>query len=110
MRLPAIAAKLVFPSGSVVAITGDGGFVMKSHEFETAMRLKLNLAVIILRDEHYRTVQWKQRDRNLGEFGLAFGNLDFVKSAEAYGARGHRLKNADLAGLLKEVWRRPVWM
>jgi acetolactate synthase I/II/III large subunit len=110
LRLPAIAAKLVFPSGSVVAITGDGGFVMKSHEFETAMRLKLNLAVIILRDEHYRTVQWKQRDRNLGEFGLAFGNPDFVKYAEAYGARGHRLKNADLAGLLKEVWRRPVWM
>jgi thiamine pyrophosphate-dependent acetolactate synthase large subunit-like protein len=65
LRLPAIAAKLVFPSGSVVAITGDGGFVMKSHEFETAMRLKLNLAMIILRDEHYRTVQWKQRDRNL---------------------------------------------
>ena len=80
MRLPANAAKLVFPGGSVVAITGDGGFVMKSHEFETAMRLKLNLAVIILRDEHYRTVQWKQPDRNLGEFGLAFGKATRTSS------------------------------
>ena len=98
----AIAAKLVFPSRAVVAIAGDGGFMMNSQELETAMRLKLNLVVIILRDEHYAMVQWKQRNRNLPEFGLAFGNPDFVKYAEAYGARGHRLENADLAGLLKE--------
>jgi len=98
----AIAAKLVFPSRAVVAIAGDGGFMMNSQELETAMRLKLNLVVIILRDEHYAMVQWKQRNRNLPEFGLAFGNPDFVKYAEAYGARGHRLENADLVGLLKE--------
>jgi hypothetical protein len=48
------------------------------------MRLKLNLVVIILLDEHYGMVQWKQRNRNLSEFGLAFGNPDFVKYAEAY--------------------------
>jgi acetolactate synthase I/II/III large subunit len=51
---------------------------------------------------NYAMVQWKQRNRNLPEFGLAFGNPDFLKYAEAYGASGHRLENADLAGLLKE--------
>jgi thiamine pyrophosphate-dependent acetolactate synthase large subunit-like protein len=80
----AIAAKLVFPSRAVVAIAGDGGFMMNSQELETAMRLKLNLVVIILLDEHYGMVQRKQRNRNLSEFGLAFGNPDFVKYAEAY--------------------------
>jgi acetolactate synthase-1/2/3 large subunit len=70
----AIAAKLVFPSRAVVAIAGDGGFMMNSQELETAMRLKLNLVVITLLDEHYGMVQWKQRNRNLSEFGLAFGN------------------------------------
>jgi len=90
----AMAARLVHPNRKIMAICGDGGFMMNSQELETALRLKLHLVVLILRDEAYGMIKWKQEQRSLANFGLNFGNPDFVKYAESYGAHGHRIENA----------------
>lgn len=86
----AMAAKLVYPERKVIAVCGDGGFMMNSQELETAVRLRLNLVVIILNDRAYGMIKWKQEDMGFDDFGLDFGNPDFVKYAESYGAAGHR--------------------
>jgi acetolactate synthase-1/2/3 large subunit len=91
----AMAAKMVFPKRNVVAICGDGGFMMNSQELETAVRLNLNVAVIVLRDNAYGMIKWKQANMGFANFGMDMGNPDFVKYAEAYGARGHRPASAD---------------
>lgn len=88
----AIGAKIVHPDRKVMAICGDGGFMMNSQEMETAVRLGLNLVVMILRDDAYGMIKWKQAGMGFPDFGLDYGNPDFVKYAEAYGAQGHRLK------------------
>jgi acetolactate synthase-1/2/3 large subunit len=90
----AIAAKLVFPNRQVMAICGDGGFMMNSQELETAIRLGLHIVVLILRDDAYGMIKWKQSNMGLQEFGLDYGNPDFVKYAESYGAHGHRVTDA----------------
>jgi acetolactate synthase-1/2/3 large subunit len=90
----AMAARLVHPDRKVLAICGDGGFLMNSQELETAVRLKLNLVVLILRDNAYGMIKWKQEHLGLTDFGLSFGNPDFVKYAESYGAHGHRIESA----------------
>lgn len=91
----AMAAKLAFPDRKVVAVCGDGGFMMNSQEIETAVRLKLDLVVIILNDSGYGMIKWKQESMGFPNFGLDFGNPDFVKYAEAYGAKGWRVASAD---------------
>ncbi len=99
----AIGAKIVHPNKKVMAICGDGGFMMNSQEMETAVRLGLNLVVMILRDDAYGMIKWKQAEMGFPDFGLNYGNADFVKYAESYGAKGHRLKATDqLPGLLDE--------
>ena len=90
----AMAAAMIYPNRKVVAICGDGGFMMNSQEMETAVRLKLNLVVLILRDDAYGMIKWKQSGMDFPQWGLDFGNPDFVKYAEAYGAKGHRPENA----------------
>ena len=87
----AIAAKLVHPDRPVVAISGDGGFLMNSQELETAVRLGLDLIQIVLRDDAYGMIKWKQAGADFASWGLDFGNPDFVRYAEAYGARGVRI-------------------
>ncbi|WP_460803791.1 acetolactate synthase large subunit [Microbulbifer agarilyticus] len=91
----AMAAKLVHPDRSVVAICGDGGFMMNSQELETAVRLKLDLVVLILRDDGYGMIKWKQSHMDFDDFGLDFGNPDFVTYAKSYGAKGHRIERTD---------------
>ncbi|AWF81225.1 acetolactate synthase large subunit [Microbulbifer sp. A4B17] len=91
----AMAAKLVYPDRRVVAICGDGGFMMNSQEIETAVRLKLDLIVLILRDDAYGMIKWKQAMMEFDEFGLDFGNPDFVDYAKSYGAHGHRITATD---------------
>ena len=91
----AMAAKIVHPDRMVTAICGDGGFMMNSQEVETAVRLGLHIVVLILRDNAYGMIKWKQANMGLREFGLDYGNPDFVKYAEAYGALGHRVTSAD---------------
>lgn len=91
----AIAAKLVNPDERVMAISGDGGFMMNSQELETAVRLELDLVVLILNDNAYGMIKWKQANMGFDDFGLDLGNPDFVLYAQSYGAHGHRIKQAD---------------
>lgn len=91
----AIGAKLDFPERKVLAICGDGGLMMNSQELETAVRLGLDLVVLVLRDDAYGMIRWKQADMELPDFGLTFGNPDFVRYAEAYGAHGHRADSVE---------------
>ncbi len=90
----AMGAKITYPDRKVVAICGDGGFMMNSQELETAIRLKLNLVVIILNDSAYGMIKWKQEGMGFDDFGLDFNNPDFVKYAEAYGAKGYRIQSS----------------
>jgi acetolactate synthase-1/2/3 large subunit len=94
----AMAARFVYPDRRVMAICGDGGFMMNSQEMETAVRLKMNLVILILRDDAYGMIKWKQLNYGFQNFGLDYGNPDFVKYAESYGANGHRVESAE--GLL----------
>lgn len=86
----AIAAKLLNPEKKVISVSGDGGFMMNSQELETAVRLKLDIVVIILNDSSYGMIKWKQEGLGFENFGLDYTNPDFVKHAESYGAIGHR--------------------
>ena len=86
----AMAVKMIYPDRKVVAVCGDGGFMMNSQELETAVRLGLNLTVIILNDNAFGMIKWKQEEMGFEEFGLDYGNPDFVKYAESYGAHGYR--------------------
>ncbi|MEO1886085.1 MAG: thiamine pyrophosphate-dependent enzyme, partial [Methyloprofundus sp.] len=97
----AMAAKMVFPERKVVAICGDGGFMMNSHEIETAVRIKLDITVLILNDSAYGMIKWKQDSMGFSDYGLDFTNPDFVKYAESFGAFGHRVTStAELKSLL----------
>ncbi len=87
----AMAAKMVFPERKAVAICGDGGFMMNSQDLETAVRLRLPIVVLLLRDDGYGFIRWKQEGMGFPEFGMDFGNPDFVKYAEAYGADALRV-------------------
>lgn len=89
----AMMAKMIYPNRKVVAVCGDGGFMMNSQELETAVRLKLNLTVIILNDNAYGMIKWKQEGMGFENFGLEYNNPDFVKYAESYGVIGHRPTN-----------------
>ncbi|MDX1624892.1 MAG: acetolactate synthase large subunit [Wenzhouxiangellaceae bacterium] len=100
----AMGARLTWPDRKVLAVCGDGGFMMNSQELETAVRLGMDLVVLVLRDDAYGMIRWKQADMDLPDFGLQFGNPDFVRYAESYGARGHRAESvADLERLLGET-------
>ena len=100
----AITASLVYPEKKIVAVVGDGGFMMNSQELETAMRLNLNLLVIILNDSGYGMIKWKQKNHGLKEFGLDFSNPDFVKYAQSYGARGIRItKDSNFEKILSDL-------
>jgi len=104
----AIAAKLLYPERQVVAVCGDGGFMMNSQEMETAIRLKLHLVVIILRDNSYGMIKWKQGGMNLPDFGLDFLNPDFIQYAKSYGANGYRVSRAgELVELLSGCLKQP---
>ena len=85
-------AAMLHPDRRVLAVCGDGGFMMNSQELETAVRLKLNLVVLILDDNGYGMIRWKQAVDHFPDWGLTFGNPDFVKYAEAYGAKGSRVE------------------
>ena len=87
----AMMAKLLYPDRRVMAVCGDGGFMMNSQELETAVRLRLDLVVLILDDSSYGMIRWKQAVDDFPDFGLTFGNPDLVKYAESYGARGARV-------------------
>jgi acetolactate synthase I/II/III large subunit len=91
----AIAAKLAFPDRRVVAVTGDGGFLMNSQELETAVRLGVAITVLVLRDGKYGVIQHHMDTRLGRHFGVDFGNPDLVRYAESFGFRAHRIESAD---------------
>lgn len=91
----AMMAALLYPKRRVMAVCGDGGFMMNSQELETAVRLKLNLVVLILDDSAYGMIRWKQSVDDFPDYGMTFKNPDFVKYADAYGATGHRVRAVD---------------
>ncbi|MBA6337519.1 acetolactate synthase large subunit [Colwellia sp. BRX8-7] len=88
-------AAMLNPDRRVMAICGDGGFMMNSQELETAIRLGLNLVITVLNDNSYGMIRWKQASSGFADWGLEFNNPDFVKYAESYGATGHRVTSAE---------------
>ena len=102
----AIAASLIHPNRRVLAVCGDGGFMMNSQELETAVRLKLNLVVLVLEDRAYGMIRWKQEVDGFSDFGLDFGNPDFVAYAKSYGAKGSRVGSvSELSTMLEAAFR-----
>jgi acetolactate synthase-1/2/3 large subunit len=101
----AMMAALLYPQRRVMAVCGDGGFMMNSQELETATRLKLNLVVLIIEDHAFGMIRWKQAVDGLTDFGMTFGNPDFVRYAEAYGAQATRVSvPAELAPALEQAF------
>ena len=104
----AIMASLLNPQRRVLAVCGDGGFMMNSQELETAVRFKQNITQIVLRDNAYGMIKWKQANMKFENFGMDMGNPDFVKYAEAYGAKGWRPKSvAEFRDMLKNCIATP---
>jgi acetolactate synthase I/II/III large subunit len=100
----AIAAKLVHPERRVVALCGDGGFLMNCQELETARRIGANVTVVVWRDDGYGLIDWKQRNEFGTPFGVAFGNPDFVAFAQSFGIAGFRPTSAaDLIPTLRRA-------
>lgn len=87
----AIAAKLVNPEKRVIAVCGDGGFMMNNQELETAVRLGVPIVILIFNDSHYGLIKWKQEDKYGTSCYVDFGNPDFLKMAESFGAKGIRV-------------------
>jgi len=101
----AIAAKLVHPDRRVLAINGDGGFLMNFQDIETAVRLGLNIVLMVWVDNAYNLIEWKQQLEFGHNTDCSFGNPDFVKLAESFGCAGYHVKNArDLAPTLEEAF------
>lgn len=105
----AIAAKLVHPDKKIVAVTGDGGFMMNCQELETALRAKTPFVTLIFNDNGYGLIEWKQ----INQFGhssfVDFGNPDFVKFAESMGLKGYRVESAaELIPTLKEALEQDI--
>jgi acetolactate synthase-1/2/3 large subunit len=105
----AIAAKLVHPDRKVVAVTGDGGFMMNCQELETALRVGTPFVTIIFNDGGYGLIEWKQENHFGHSSFIKFGNPDFVKFAESMGLKGYRIKSAEeLIPTLKEALEQEV--
>ena len=91
----AIAAKLIYPEKKVLAVSGDGGFMMNCQEMETALRIGVPIVVMIFNDSGYGLIRWKQEDHFGSSCFTDFTNPDFVKFAESMGAKGYRIQSAE---------------
>ncbi len=89
----AIAAKLVHPERKVVVLTGDGGFAMNSQDIETAVRLGLDMIIVVFNDSSLGMIAMKQMADGYENYGVTFNNPDFIGFAQSYGATGHRLED-----------------
>jgi acetolactate synthase-1/2/3 large subunit len=102
----ALMAAMLYPERRVLAVCGDGGFLMNAQEMETAVRLRLNLVVLVLEDKAYGMIRWKQATDGFADFGMTFENPDFPAYANAYGAKGSRVATAEgLAPALESAFR-----
>ena len=101
----AIAASLVYPERRILAIAGDGGFLMNVQEMETAKRLNSNLVVLVWEDGGYGLIAWKQENEFKRHTDLSFGNPDWLELASAFGWHGHRVENSvDLQSTLENAF------
>ena len=101
----AIAAKMLRPDRNVLAVGGDGGFMMNSRELETALRYNVPIVVLVLNDNAFGFIKWEQQAKGFAGFGLDYGNPDFVKYAESYGAAGMKVREGDdLSDLLRKAF------
>lgn len=106
-----IGAKLTCPERNVLTISGDGGFLMNAQELETAVRLGTPTVNMIWTDGTFGLIEWKQRTRFGHAFGTEFGNPDWVKMAESFGAVGIKVNAGDdLQEVLRSAFKmnRPV--
>ena len=105
----AIAAKLVYPNKRIVAVTGDGGFMMNCQELETALRVGTPFVTLIFNDGGYGLIEWKQFNHFGTSSFIKFGNPDFVKFAESMGLKGYRVESTqDLIPILEDAFRQEV--
>ena len=105
----ALAAKLLNPNKKVLAVSGDGGFMMNSQELETARRYHLPFVTLIFTDANYGLIKWKQEERYGESYAIGFSNPDFVKYAESLYLKGYRIeKAADIIPTLEEAFRQDV--
>ncbi len=101
----ALAAKLLYPNRRVVAVTGDGGFLMNAQEIETAVRLRLPLVILVWRDDGYGVIRWKQLLRFGRSAFAGFGNPDLVGYARSFGAAGFHVGGpSELRAILAEAF------
>jgi acetolactate synthase I/II/III large subunit len=101
----AMMSALLYPERRVLAVCGDGGFMMNSQELETAVRLRLNLVVVVIEDHAYGMIRWKQAVDGFPDYGMTFNNPDFVRYAESYGAHGARVERiSDLKPTLEQAF------
>ena len=101
----AIAASLVHPDRRILAVVGDGGFMMNVQEMETARRLNSNFVAMVWEDGGYGLIAWKQENEFDRHTDLSFGNPDWLKLAEAFGWHGYRVeRSADLAATLEKAF------
>lgn len=105
----AILAKLIYPERNVVALCGDGGFMMNLQDLETACRLNLNIVVVIFNDNGYNLIKWKSEKKFGTSFGVSLSNPDFVRLAGSFGAVGVRLESSEeFANVLREALTKNV--
>lgn len=105
----AMMAKILHPDEQVIAVTGDGWLVMNLWDLETAVRLGIDLTIIVLNDNAYGMIKRKQENHDYPVFGLDLENPDFVKLAEAFGAKGYRIQDPNtfkdkMTNILQESW------
>jgi acetolactate synthase-1/2/3 large subunit len=91
----AIGVKLARPDCRVLAMMGDGAFLMNSQELETAVREEVPLVVLVLVDDEYGLITWKMELDLRRHSDTRFGNPDLVTYAESFGARGYQVESAD---------------
>ena len=105
----AMEAKRLNPNVNVVCVTGDGWLVMNLWDLETIIRMKLDMTIVILNNSSYGMIKWKQEDAGFGDYGLDFGNPDFIKLAESFWAVWYRVEKKEdfksvLETTLSEKW------
>lgn len=107
----AMTAKMLNPLRKVLAVVGDGGFMMGAQELETAVRCDIPVVVLILNDNAYGFIKWEQQAKGFTDFGLDVRNPDFARFAESFGAAGFRVREGDnLSEVLLEAFalKRPA--
>lgn len=104
----AMEAKRLHPDQKVVCVTGDGGLVMNLWDIETAVRMKIDIVIVILNNSSYGMIKWKQQGGWFEDYGLDFGEMDFIKLAESFWAHWYKVvKKEDFKSVLEDVIQKP---